>query len=98
MVFEIPAAKKSVDQNLFKFRMPGKDDTTYKVPLLQFLRPSLIAQLEQVTKFEAVKQLTDEYCPGLFDRFEDSDQLIAFYNAWAEASGIDLGESSGSTD
>lgn len=140
MVFEVPAAKRSIDQNLFKFKMPAPRDTvldeerwqaedpdgytawialrdeaeqlaaeaqrrfaqpaprvTYKLPKLQFIKPALFERLNGSKKIEIIRALTDEYIPGLFDAFEDPDQLLALYNAWAEESGISVGESSGST-
>lgn len=97
MVFEVPVAKRSIDQNLFKFKMPGDDRTVYKLPKLQFIKPSLFERLEGSKKIDIIRALTDEYIPGLFDAFEDPDQLLALYNAWAEESGISVGESSGST-
>lgn len=97
MVFEVPAAKRSLDQNLFKFKMPDDGRTVYKLPKLQYVKPSLFERLEGSRKIEIIRALTDEYIPGLFDKFEDPDQLLALYNAWAEDSGISVGESSGST-
>lgn len=96
MVFEVPAAKRSIDQNLFKFKMPGDDRTVYKLPKLQYIKPSLVEQLDGQSKMTIVRRLTDEYIPGLFDRFEDPDQLLSLYEAWAEESGLSVGESSGS--
>lgn len=97
MVFEVPESKRSLDQNVFKFTFPG-DRAVYKIPKLQYLRPSLIEQIEGGSKVAAVRAVTNEYAPGLFERFEDSEQLAAFYEAWAKASGISLGESSGSAE
>ena len=54
--------------------------------------------MEGGSKIVAVKTITNEYAPGLFERFEDAEQLSAFYQAWAEASGISVGESSGSDE
>lgn len=96
MVYQVPKSKRSLKQNVFQFTMPG-DDTVYSVPKLQFVRPALVTRIEGGSKVDAVKAVTDEYVPGLFDRFEDAEQLAGFYNAWAEASGISLGESSPSS-
>lgn len=97
MVFQLPAAKRSFEQNLFKFSLPGDDKKVYKLPKLQYIKPKLVADLDGAPKMQIIRALVDEYIPGLFDHFEDPDQLLALYNAWAEESGLSVGESSGST-
>lgn len=96
-MFEVPAPKRSMKQNLFQFKMPG-DEKVYELPKLQYLKPSLVDKLDGGQKIEVIRGITDEYIPGLFDQFDDSEQLIALYEAWAKESGISLGESSGSAE
>lgn len=122
--FQVPASKASIDQNRFEFDMP--DGKTYSIPKLQFIKPSLMKQLNGKDAEMLVLGLVDEYYPAvpaqaavehvpatettpavlaqpavegrpaLSDEFESLDQLLALYEAWAEASGITMGESSGS--
>ena len=139
MVYELPAAKRSIDQNLFKFKLPPGAEkaldeerwkaqdpagyeaflqakevaakaeadalkrfaktapqVTYKIPKLQYIRPKLAEDLEGQHRIKIVRRLLDEYVPGLFARIEDPDQLLALFKAWAEESGLSVGESSGS--
>jgi hypothetical protein len=93
--YQVPPSKASIEQNRFTFTLNGKD---YSLPKLAFIKPSLVEQLEGATKLKAVRMLTDHYIPGLFDEFEDAEQLTDLYNAWATASGLKLGESSASRD
>lgn len=95
MVFQVPASKASVKQNRFEFALDG---TTYSVPKLKFLKPHLVAGLEGQTKLGAMLQLLEEYHPGVSSKIEDAEQMTALYEAWAAASGVDLGESSASSD
>lgn len=52
-------------------------------------------QAAEVTKIQ--RELFEKYAPGLYGRIAD-DQLNAIQEAWQEASGIQLGESSASAD
>jgi hypothetical protein len=81
---------------VFEFKMPG-DKKVYKVPKLKYIRPALIEQLDGGKKSEIMSALIEAYHPGLYAKFDDADQLVDLYEAWAEASGISMGESSGST-
>ncbi|MBP1241745.1 hypothetical protein ABID92_000427 [Frigoribacterium sp. PvP120] len=97
MTFEVPPSKASIDQNQWSFKMPG-DRKTYKVPKLQFMRPSLMRQMDATSnRIDRVYALLEHYHPGLVDHFEGLDQIEAFYGAWAEASGLTVGESSASS-
>jgi hypothetical protein len=96
-MFTVPASKASIKQNRFEFKMPG-DRSTYSVPKLQFVKPSLVLQLDGNKKADIVRLLLDHYVPDLTEKFESIEQLVALYEAWAEASGITPGESSASTD
>jgi hypothetical protein len=97
-VYTVPASKASIKQNRFEFKVPG-DRKVYSVPKMKFLKPSLILDIDQEQKKSGVlRRLLEVYHPGLFDQFDDISQVEALYNAWGEASGIQVGESSGSTD
>lgn len=96
MVYEIPKSKASIAQNRFEFQFPG-DERTFSVPLLQYVKPALALQFRPgADEAELARQLFAEYLPDSLDRFEDGEQLAAFLNAWQEASGVGLGESSDS--
>lgn len=94
-MFEVPASKRSIKQNRFEFKVGG---ATHSIPLLKFL-PASAAE-----SFEAGKQITAVIAGCDSDdakdaiRSLDGDQLEAFMNAWAEASGVSPGESSASSD
>lgn len=98
MVFEIPKSKASINQNRFEFKFAGAAKK-YSIPLLKFLRPSLALRFDDMTETEAIVAIFEEYFPGqdLFAKFEDGEQFEAFMTGWQEASGIDMGESSGSS-
>lgn len=121
--FQVPASKASIGQNRFEFEF---GDKTYSIPKLQYLKPSLMKQLNGQDAEMLVLGLVDEYYPAipaepaveaveatestpavearpavagrpaLSDEFASLDQLLALYEAWAEASGLTVGESSGS--
>ncbi|PZE89940.1 hypothetical protein [Curtobacterium sp. MCBD17_008] len=98
MVYEVPTSKASIDQNQWSFKMPG-DRKTYKVPKLQFIKPSLMREMDAMNnRIDRVYALLEHYHPGIVDRFEGLDQVEAFYTAWAEGSGITTGESSASSE
>lgn len=97
-VFRLPASKKSLDQNQFKFTLPGDDDKVYSIPKLRFLKPSLAVRIESMRVNDAVVELLETFHPGLLEMLEDVDQLEALVLAWAKASGITLGESKPSSD
>lgn len=97
MTFEVPVSKASIDQNQWSFKMPG-DRKTYKVPKLQFMRPSLMREMDtKANRIDRVYMLLEHYHPGLVDKFDGLDQIEAFYTAWAEGSGLSVGESSASS-
>lgn len=98
MVYEVPKSKASIKQNRFEFVMPDDPDTTLSVPLLKYLKPSLVFELNGVDQTQAVRRMLEEYHPDIFDRFEDMTQITDLYEAWAAESGIELGESSASSD
>lgn len=92
MPYTVPPSKKSQKQNLFEFCLPDSDQV-YAVPLLQYLKPSLMLAAEDLSEVGLAKLLFDTYLPEAFDRFEDAEQLTAFMDAWSEASGVTPGES-----
>jgi len=97
-VFRLPASKKSLAQNQFRFVLPDEPDTVYSIPKLRFLRPSLAVKIESMRVNDAVVELLEEFQPGLLDKLDDVDQLEALVLGWAQASGITLGESKPSSD
>lgn len=101
MPYEIPASKASIKQNRFEFTFPGSRKV-YSVPLLKYLPPRVAAQLEETdfTNLRSVARIFDALVPDLdlFEKFEDSDQLEGWVSAWAEASGVSLGESPASAE
>lgn len=96
-IFRLPASKKSLAQNQFQFQLEEGGEV-FSIPKLKFLKPSLAVEIEEMPLQKAVVHLFETFHPGLFDTFEDSDQLEAFTLAWARASGINLGESKPSSD
>ena len=94
-MYEVPKSRSSLKKNRFEFRI---GDDTYSVPLLKFLKPSIAFALDGASSTAAVQALFDEYLPEAFGKFEDGEQLEAFMSAWQEASGIEAGESSASSD
>lgn len=98
MVYEVPKSKASIEQNQWSFKLPG-DRKTYKVPKLQFIKPSLMREMDSMTnRIDRVYALLEQYHPGLVDNFDGLDQVEAFYTTWAEASGVTTGESSASSE
>lgn len=97
MAFRVPPAKRSIKQNVYEFQMPDSEEI-YELPLLRYIKPSLVEELDGGKKSDIVRKLLETYVPGIYERFEDADQLVALYEDWARESGMTLGESSGSTD
>jgi hypothetical protein len=96
-VFKLPASKASLAQNRFRFQLPDEDHVR-SIPKLKFLKPSVAVKIETMALQEAVIELFTMYEPDLLDRLDGLDQLEVFTQAWAEASGIALGESKPSSD
>lgn len=93
-MYQVPESKASIGQNRFEFGLP--DGSTYSVPKLKFLNPAFVEQLNTMTQQQVVFALLREFHPGLIEKFDDMYQIEALYLAWAKASGVDVGESSGS--
>lgn len=94
MVYQVPPAKKSKDQDKFRFEFAGK---THTLPLMKLLPPVDMALMEGES-LTAIRQVFEKHVPGVFDKFETTEQLEALTKAWAKDSGIDLGESEASSD
>lgn len=99
MVYEVPASKRSLKQNLFEFHVPG-NKKTFSIPKAKYLT---VGQVEKLSSNSADVTLTDvldligsgpaqEAARGL-----DQEQLTALMTAWQADSGIELGESSASS-
>ena len=98
MVAEIPKSKASLKQNRFEFKFPGSTKT-YTVPLLKYIKPALMAELEELNTQQSIVRLLGEYYPkeSLFEKFEDAEQFEWFMDQWTAASGVSLGESEDSS-
>lgn len=116
MVFQVPTSKASIDQNQFKFQLPGSRKT-YTLPKMQYISSDLRERMQSAgTRLKTVidaggtpdpesaaemgkiqRELFEKYAPGLYELVTD-DQIEAIQEAWQEASGISLGESSPSAD
>lgn len=96
MVYTVPKSKASIKQNRFEFKLEG-DATVYSIPLLKFLKPSIALELQAGNQAEAMRSLFTEYMPGVLEKLEDSVQMGDLFQAWQDASGVSLGESSASS-
>lgn len=99
MTFEIPQSKAAASENQFSFRLPG-DDRTYTVPLIRYLPVGLVERLSDkgsTTDLSAVLDAFGEGDAAAAVRKLDAEQFDALMRAWAEASGVELGEPSASS-
>lgn len=94
MAYQIPESAGLNPANRFEFEFEGE---TFSVPKVKFLRPAVVRRLETLTQQQVIFFLLDEFAPDLVDRLDDMGQVEDLYRAWASASGIDLGEPSGSS-
>ena len=97
MVYEVPAAKRSLKQNLFEFKIGTK---TYSVPKFEFLAVGVLESIEAAPA-DAVGPYLGVFGEpdspiGKAIRTLDKDQLSGLIQAWQAHSGITLGESEGS--
>jgi len=97
MVYQVPASMASIKQNRFEFSLPGSNKV-YSVPKLQFIKPSIALQFNELGEVQIANILFAEYLPEVFPQIEDSSQLEALLNAWKEESGVGVGESEASAD
>lgn len=93
MVFQVPAAKKSVKQDKFEFQVDA-DGPVYTLPAMKFLKPETTAAIEG--SIAALRNVFEEHAPGSFAKLENNDQLEALVEAWGAESGTSLGESKAS--
>ncbi|ALY09970.1 tail assembly chaperone [Arthrobacter phage Pumancara] len=96
-VYRVPASKASLHQNQFRFQLPG-EDRVRSIPKLKYLKPKIAIQVEGMPVQAALQLLFSLYEPGLIDEFEDMEQLEGVIKAWADASGVSLGESQPSSN
>ena len=102
-VYKIPASQATKKEKRFYFVFPGSSKQ-YSVPLLSYLPPSLIRIIETVdgddisTVITFLDKFLDSVAPDahLIDKFQDTAQMLSWFAAWQEASGITVGESQAS--
>lgn len=94
MPFKVPASKKSIDQN--RFEVEATDGKTYALPSLKYIDPNLMVKVEAMPQMAGTKFLFESMAPGLFETFEDGEQVGALMDAWQEFSGVTVGESGAS--
>lgn len=96
-MFEVPAAKRSLKQNVFEFRIGTK---TYSVPKFEYL-PVGVLEIIESTAADAIGPFLDIFGAkdspvGKAVRGLDKEQITALIKAWQDDSGITVGESEGS--
>ena len=96
-MFEVPAAKRSIKQNLFEFKIGAK---TYTVPKFEHLPVGVLETIEAASD-DAIGPYLDIFgakdsAIGKAIRGLDKDQLTALIHAWQADSGVTVGESEGS--
>lgn len=94
MAFQIPESKKSIKQNRFEFELGGK---TFEIPHLKFAPAGAMEHFEQERTMSGLMLVCDDDETREALRGLDGDQLSAFMDAWAKASGVDMGESQASS-
>lgn len=97
MVYEVPAAKRSLKQNLFEFKVGSK---TYTVPKFEHLSVGVLESVETapanaIGPYLSVFGEADSPV-GKAIRTLDKDQLTALIEAWQSDSGVSVGESEAS--
>lgn len=90
-MFEVPASKRSVKQDVFEFQVDGKKHTVVSA---KFLNGS---QMEAVVNGQLTELLdifgTKDSRTGAAVRSLDQEQLLALVEAWQDASDVTPGES-----
>lgn len=96
MAYEVPAAKRSVKQNVFEFKVGGK---TFNVPKFAYLPVGVLEVVEGAG--DAIGPYLDIF--GMKDtpagaavRSLDKDQLLGLIHAWQADSDVTVGESEAS--
>lgn len=97
MVYEVPAAKRSLKQNVFEFKVGAK---TFSVPKFEHLSVGVLESVETapsnaIGPYLAVFGEADSPA-GKAIRTLDKDQLTALIAAWQQDSSVTVGESSAS--
>jgi hypothetical protein len=90
MVFEVPASKKSKDQNKFAYKVEGKE---FKVALAKYLTGHQMEALlngRLSVLYDAFGAATS--APGKAVRSLDMDQFGELVEAWVADSGVSVGE------
>lgn len=96
-MYEVPAAKRSLKQNLFEFKIGAK---TYSVPKFEHL-PVGVLEAVEVAPDNAIGPYLSVFGEkdspaGKAIRTLDKDQLTGLIQAWQADSGVTAGESSAS--
>jgi hypothetical protein len=97
MVYEVPAAKRSLKQNLFEFKVGSK---SFSVPKFEHLAVGVLEAIENapdnaIGPYLSVFGEADSPI-GKAIRTLDKDQLTALVQAWQADSGVAVGESGAS--
>lgn len=97
MVYEVPAAKRSLKQNVFEFKVGAK---TYSVPKFEHLSVGVLEAIEAapddaIAPFLSVFGAKDSPV-GKAVREMDKDQLVGLIKAWQADSDVTVGESEAS--
>lgn len=97
MVYEVPAAKRSLKQNLFEFKVGTK---AFTVPKFEHLSVGVLEAVESAPANAIGPYLSvfgEKDSPvGKAIRTLDKDQLTALIEAWQSDSGVSVGESEAS--
>lgn len=97
MVYEVPAAKRSLKQNVFEFKVSGK---TFSVPKFEYLPVGVLETLENTPETAIAPFLGifgEKDSPiGRAIRSLDKEQMVALIQAWQADSGVTVGESEAS--
>ena len=96
MAFKVPASKKSDAANRFEFE--DADGKTHSIPLLKFAPVEAAALFEDDRNVAGILAACDDDAARKVVRGMDGDVFTAFMDAWSEASGIEPGESSASSE
>lgn len=94
-MYEVPESRRSIGQNRFEFKAGGK---VYSMPKLQFLPVAAAELMEQGKEVQAILLALDDDKARDAVRLMDGEQIKGLMGALAEASGVEVGESSGSAD
>lgn len=93
MVYEVPAAKRSLKQNLFEFKIGTK---TFSVPKFEHLSVGVLELVETAPENAIGPYLSIFGAPdspiGKAIRTLDKDQITALIGAWQADSGVTVGE------